>query len=1112
MPKSARSTVPTAWKLMIVISVLYLLCVWLGYRHLERTLFQRRSSGQVFQPKLSKDGLQLYVKQCPVTYSQRHGHLSGPVDTRLAKALKPGMCQASARPVRTNIQIESEWRSISVAYPQYVYTVSGWIQVLDVPTYTPKPLKVIIVPHSHQDPGWKSTFEGYFQSQTRDTLENMVNFLSAHPKWKFIWSEISFFEKWYSGEDGGDRERVKRLIDNGQLEIVTGGWVMTDEAVAHYSAMLDQLVEGHQWLKQNLDITPNTSWSVDTFGHSPTMAYLLKESGVKNIVIQRVHFAIKRYLAKKKSLEFMWRQSWDSSGKTDTLCHLMPFLLYAIHYSCGPDPHVCCQFDFHEDKCLRGTETVPRVAVNETNIRKLSWALWEQLQKKAELYRSNVLLVPHGDDFRYDSSSEWEAQFGNLEKLMEYMNKDPDMNINLEFGTVSDFFNALKTDTEKSKVSFPSLTGDFLPYNDRDDQYWTGFYTSRPLYKHMARWLHAKLRITDILLTLLCAGDTTSHYCRYLMTLEESLPQARQALALFQHHDAITGTSKRYVVKDYASKLHGASIVIDDILKKLMFLSVAEGQKDAKRAVGNVSLTMAEEWSDFVTPPSLKANYVDGKWFVLVTNPLTIQWKSVVTVRTSSPSAVKTKGGGLVAYQINPVLDENLKPVLGLYDVVFEADLQALSVKLYVVSESHSHGKYVSVTLFGKQLEPVMFVEDFKAKSSTVETIEIENLLLRTTFSSCTGTLQYTHRKLDDVIHKTAIKFVTYGTGSWSNPFRDKSGAYIFMPDGQARSLDSMYPPMVVLHGPVMSSVITKLPGVVHRAVLYNVSGPVASGVHLYNTVYLTPPLYDNKELVMRVESDVLSPDTSVCVDLNGFQMHKKRWRSKFLIQGNFHPVTSAAYIEDENHSRLSLLTTETHAVASLRPGWLEAVLDRRLMQDDWRGLNEGVSDNVQAVSRFMLVTEKKKNPLQTKGPACYPSLLTHLLSTHLNNPVQVVALREEKYEFKYKSEVNFMTEKWSCLYQLLNLRRLPVPRKGKVEEGQSALMIVQKAGLDCSYTEVYTDCDMQRFILLDKFLGVELSSVKQTTLTGVQELEILQQYAAGLKDMEIKAFKVTFK
>lgn len=93
---------------------------------------------------------------------------------------------------------------------------------------------VHLIFHSHIDPGWLYTFDGYYNDKVKYILENAINFLTTYNDARFIWSEISYLQYFYNKTTSELRKKLKNLISNGQLELCGGAWVMTDEATPYF--------------------------------------------------------------------------------------------------------------------------------------------------------------------------------------------------------------------------------------------------------------------------------------------------------------------------------------------------------------------------------------------------------------------------------------------------------------------------------------------------------------------------------------------------------------------------------------------------------------------------------------------------------------------------------------------------------------------------------------------------------------------------------------------------------------------------------------------------------------------------------------------------------------
>ena len=88
------------------------------------------------------------------------------------------------------------------------------------------------------------------------------------------------------------------------------------------------------------------------------------------------------------------------------------------------------------------------------------------------------------------------------------------------------------------------------------------------------------------------------------------------------------------------------------------------------------------------------------------------------------------------------------------------------------------------------------------------------------------------------------------------------------------------------------------------------------------------------------------------------FQTVRRRTWRKLPLQAHFYPAPTLAFVS-AGRTRVTLLTGQSLGVASLAPGWLEVMQDRRLNQDDSLGLGQPVIDNRVTPNKFRIVIER---------------------------------------------------------------------------------------------------------------------------------------------------------
>lgn len=878
-----------------------------------------------------------------------------------------------------------------------VLLASSIADAANTPKYSDDVLNCHVFAHTHDDPGWLKTVDQYYrgsnqtihEANVNQILDTVIPQLLQNPDFRFVYAEMSFFQRWWKEQNEARRTEVRKLVKSGQLEFVNAGWVMHDQAAPYYVSMIDQMTLGHKFVRDEFDTAPRTGWAIDPFGHSATAASLASEMGMDAVYFGRIHYQDREQRMRDGRMEVLWQGSPSMGASTSLLAGIIvsgnyqsPVNQYCSSYNPVNDPNTKCIYLGFEQDFTNVATVVDDIDSPDYNlpamVDTLVWGCQDQMAKNPT---SNHVHVQSGTDWAWHSLT----QAKNMDKLIKYAQQDGRVNV---FYSTPHLYAQAKAEEE---IVFTVKGDSFMPYADDAHSYWTGYYTSRPTLKRFERVSSAALQSSRQM-----AVGTRMPVQREIMHLAE-------ATGLCLHHDAITGTEKEHVASDYKMRMDKALTAAEKTRGAMLAdLAFRRGGKDEGKALRREKEQASVELPTLpqLTECRLSMNetvcattqaVTEGEITVVVYNPLPRSRTTQITVPLSaSHAAVLTDEMKPLMAQVLPsspppnANDPDAAARAAPFELVFTAEgIPALATTRYVVRVGSVAGQEhlaavsraenvhlgVDVPVVVQQGNVRVTLSGATGKLTSLERLDLDGARVSLTediaYYKAFGSPgveqpEYDEQTLSEMALQRTLTPQQLNLPSFSRGVKSgesqPSGAYIFRttellekptPAGDANAVVSMS----IIRGAEVTEVRQVFADWATNTLRLRRG---SNAVEVEWTVGPVP-LEDGvgKEVIVKFSSDLRSQG-KVWTDSNGrdFMLYERNKGHSFdLVQtepvaGNYYPISSAAYIRDERKGlQLSVLTDRGQGAASLEDGSIEVLVHRRLLADDWRGVGEPLDE-----------------------------------------------------------------------------------------------------------------------------------------------------------------------
>ena len=836
-------------------------------------------------------------------------------------------------------------------------------------------INVHMVSHSHDDPGWLKTVDQYYSGSNTSIYPASVQYifdsvvveLEKDSSKHYTMCEISFFARWWNEQNQKTKSAVKKLVENDQLHFVNGGWVMHDEAASHYISMIDQTTLGHRFLKESLDYYPTVGWQIDPFGHANTHAWLSSEVGFDSLFFGRIDYQDKDKRMAERAMEMVWKGS-----KSQPSAEVLAGAFSSGNY--GPPSGFC--LDVACVYCLNDP-IIDDKLLETYNLEAKAEAFVKAIYEEQQISLGNNIMMKMGADFTYSNANSW---YKSIDMLIKYINEKYSGELNLFYSDPVTYTKARAAEN----IVWPEKTDDFFPYSDASHTFWTGYFTSRPTLKYLER-------ISSSLLTMM--KPISSYFAlknkQAFKSVKDTVFALTAGVGLINHHDAITGTSKQHVAYDYVKILSKAVTAAESLVTNV-FAGLLGSNVISHADVLHVCRFVNE--SSCEATQSLNTKQHPNAMLVLYNNlPRTTSQQVSVFLNeeaylddisvTVTDSATNT----IIPSEILPTatfvksINKNAAP----YTLVFQAsNVPAMGASKFMISMTKQ-----GASISSNKLEEVVVNENSK------EPIVVTNGIISITFDPVTG-LMRSMKRLDcaDVIEIDIGNefgyYRAFGSPAHMSVPADKrdphlanimpakeslgeastqpSGAYIFRPSKMDEKPSKIHVDRVelsVVKGDSIVEVRQKFSDWVFQIVRLREGQAAVEFEWQVGPI----PIADGygKEVINKFTTSLNNGgtgSTKFYTDSNGREYlervynYRPTWDLKVYepVAGNYYPLTTGMYIKDETKDvQFSVLTDRAEGGASLENGEIELMVHRRLLRDDWKGVDEPLNETTIGITPY---------------------------------------------------------------------------------------------------------------------------------------------------------------